>query len=112
MSDHDELARLRSLAQARDAGEPAPSGLADVTALPSLLPSDNSPEIVMALGAAFRPQPFGYSVSPGEVAGNACVYLTIESAHGRQAFPFTREEAAELGKTLMRTSTGLILPGN
>lgn len=86
--------------------------MADVTALPSLLPSDNSPEIVAALGAAFRPQPFGYSVSPGEVSGNPCVYLTFEFAHGRQAFPFTREEAAELGKTLMRTSTGLILPGN
>lgn len=86
--------------------------MADVTALPSMLPNDNSPEIIVALGAAFRPQPFGYSVAPGEVSGNPCVYFTIESAHGRLAFPFTREEAAELGKTLMRTSTGLILPGN
>lgn len=114
MSDQDELERLRTLAQQHAAGEPPDGPVADVTPIrqaPNLLPTDNDPELVKALGAAFRPVPFGYFVAPGEVGGQPCVYLTLETAIGRFALPFTREEAAELGKTLMRNATGLILPG-
>lgn len=94
--DEDELERIRRLteqgAAAAAAEEPAP--LSPVQAL---------------FGRYFSPGQFGFAVGKGTLGDRTVIYLTMETSHGRQAFPLSNDEAIALGRKLMEEATGIVI---